>query len=110
MRVAFTELQRQADAIERLTRPRQPLGPCPLARKPEWLQHRGQYGHARVQRGVGVLKDDLVVASMALKFFPRQGERIKPVVQDRARTRLEQEHQRAADRSFSGTGLANDAK
>ena len=110
VRIAIADILRQADAVHRLARPPEAIGAVALARQFQRLQHGGEDRHPRVQRGVRVLEDDLVVAAVALELPARESQRIDAIMQDGARARLQQEHQRAADRGLARSGFADDAK
>src|ERR1017187_9728215 len=96
--VSLSELLRQADAIHGFARALQPLCPAPGTCQFERLQHGREYGHARVERRIRVLKDNLVIPAVALELFPRQGSRIDAIVQNDARSRLQKKNQGTADR------------
>ncbi len=65
------------------------------------------HGHARVQRRIGVLEDDLHVAAQRLEFVGAQIEDILPVEEDRARIRRNQAQDRPRHGGLATAGLAD---
>ena len=67
-------------------------------------------GHARVQRGVGILEDDLHLAAQGLEFGGAQVEDILPVEEDRACRGRDQAQDGAGDGGLAAAGLAHQAE
>jgi hypothetical protein len=66
--------------------------------------------HPRVQRRIGILKDDLHGAAHASELGGGEREDVLAVEADLARRRLDQPEQAAPKRGLSATGLADDAQ
>ena len=77
-------------------------------------QHRFQqnlaHGKAWIERGVGVLKDDLDAPLVWHKVAVRHGENILAFKDGLTRRRLMQAHQGQADRGLAGTRFAHHAQ
>jgi hypothetical protein len=67
-------------------------------------------GHARVERPIGVLEDDLNVAAPRAQRLRGQGDEIVAEEFDAARGRLDQAEQHAADRRLAAAGFADQAE
>ena len=68
-------------------------------------------GHARIERGVGVLEDDLHVAAAAGASRPcRARRRSSPIEAALARGRLDQPQQQARQGRLAAAGFADDAQ
>ena len=65
---------------------------------------------ARVERGVGVLEDHLHLAPQRPHLPPREAGDLAPVEADRARGRLDQLQDRAAERRLAAARLADQAE
>ena len=67
-------------------------------------------GHARIQRGVGVLKDDLHLSSHSLHLHTAELGHINAVKQNLAGCRFVQAEDRPSHAGLSATGLTNNAQ
>ena len=68
------------------------------------------HGHPRVQRGVGVLEDDLDLAADGTHLLAAVVRDVLAVEDDPTRGRLEQLHDRAAERRLAATRLPDDSE
>jgi hypothetical protein len=66
--------------------------------------------HARIQRAVWILEDDLQLTSLAPQRFSVESQEVLSRKVDRSRRRLEQAQDEAPEGRFSTTGLADDAE
>ena len=110
MRIAARELGRERDPVEHGER-----APLPILRRAdagdvERLTHAFQDRHARIERGVGILEDDLKPAAMAPQLIGIEHKRILAVVQHAPARRPHQAHDAARERRLARAGLADDAK
>ena len=64
-------------------------------------------GHARVERGIGVLEDDLRVAAEGAQFVGVQRQQVAAFEADVACIRLDQPQYQPADGGFAATGFAD---
>jgi hypothetical protein len=65
------------------------------------------HGHARIERGVRVLKDDLHLAPERSQLLLIEGENIATVEAQLARGRLDQPQNEASDGGFAAAGFAD---
>src|SRR5882724_10528863 len=63
--------------------------------------------HARVERGIGILKDDLDIAAKRAKFFAAERADVLAVKVDLARTRFDQADHATAGGRLAATGFAD---
>src|SRR5215831_169051 len=89
--------------LERLARLRQPMNGQGLA-------DDGAHAHARVERGIRVLKDDLDVAAKRAKRVAIERAHILAIEADIARCRLDQAQHATARGRFAATGFADKPK
>ena len=66
--------------------------------------------HPRIQRRVGILKNDLHPAPQPSKRFAIQRQQILTIEVNLSRCRLNQPEQRSSNRSLATAGLANQSK
>lgn len=76
----------------------------------ERLAHGGPDGHARVQRGVGVLEDDLHIAPAPSHGGAVQGEEVLPLEEDLAGGGLLEAEDAPTEGGLAGAGLAHEAE
>ena len=67
-------------------------------------------GEARVERGEGILKNDLQVAAQAAHFGAAGGEQVASIEPDAAGGGLDQAEDEASERAFARAGFADQAK
>ena len=72
-------------------------------------------GHARIERGVGVLKDDGEMAAEATEIAGREGKEIDSfvrggVVEDFAGSGFDEAEENASEGGFAGAGFADEAE
>ena len=76
--------------------------------QPQRLSDDLLHRHARVERGEGILKDDLQLAPELIEARPRGMRDLCPLVKHAPFAGGQQAQQQTAKRGFSGTGLADD--
>src|SRR5262249_45938601 len=74
------------------------------------LADDGADAHARVERGIGVLKDDLDVASQRAQFLAVERQHVLAVKPDLARCRLDEAEHAATGGGLAATGLADESE
>ena len=68
------------------------------------------YSEARVERGEGILKDDLQVAAQAAYFGAARRKQIGVLETDAARGGLDQAEDEASQSAFAGAGFADETE
>ena len=76
----------------------------------ERLSEHLAHGHARVQRGIGVLKNHLEVAARLQHSRAREPQEVLAAEENLAARRLDKAQQRPSERRLAGTGFADEAE
>ena len=74
------------------------------------LLHRGQRASARIQRGVGVLKDHLEPGAQRTKLATARGGDVDAVEDHLSARRVEQPHQAPTQRRLAAPALAHQSQ
>jgi hypothetical protein len=98
----------QPDEVEQLGHPGAPFGLPSDAMNDEWLFDDGADAHARVQRGVGVLKDDLHVPTRLPQARLREAQNVFVLESDFTGRRLDEPQDAPAGRGFSAAGFPDE--
>ena len=107
VRVAAREARLQPDQMQQFG------DPFATARARHEIVQRQRFaqdpadGHARVERGVGVLEDDLGIPAEAAQLAGIQGQQIAALEADTAGIRLDQPEHQPAHGRFSASGFAD---
>ena len=105
---AIRVLGREADDAQQLVNARTPLLAAAAIVDHERLADDVADGHARVERCVRVLEDDLHLAANVAQLPPRQVRDVTTVELDLARRRISQPDQRAREGRLATPGLADE--
>ena len=109
VRIARGGVCTEPDQLEQLGHAGAALGPAAEAMDQQRLLDARADPHARIERGVRVLKDDLHVAPASAQGFWRQTQQVLAVEQELAAGRLDQAQHGARERRLAATGFADDA-
>ncbi len=99
-------LRSQTYRAQQLGYPGLTIAAAGFAVQPDRFANDGFHGHAWIQRGERVLKDDLQITANLTQFFRRQVGQVAAFVNHVARSRLQQVEQQAAKGGFTRAGLA----
>ena len=110
MRVAVDEARVEADDFEELAHAGAPVAARADPVHDERLRDDVADGHARVERRVRVLEDDLQLAPHLAHLLAAERRQLAPVEADRAAGRLEQPQDAVAGRGLARAGLADEAE
>ena len=87
-----------------------PAFETPVLVDKKWLGDDVFDPEAGIERGEGILKDDLHIAAQAAHFTGAGGEQVAAFETDAARSRLDQAQQQASERAFARTRFADQAE
>ena len=110
VRVAVDEARVEADDVEELAHAGAAVAARADAVHDERLRDDVADGHARVERRVRVLEDDLHLAPHLPHVLAAERRQLPPLEADRAAGRLEQAEDAVAGRGLAGAGLADEAE
>ena len=110
VRVAVPELLAQPDRVEQLRHARFQLRAAGDAVEPDRLADDLATGHARVERGVRILEDDVHATAEGPQLAPREVRDVLAVEPDRPVRRLEQPVDAVADGRLAAARLADEAE
>src|SRR5262249_11537345 len=110
VRVAARVVRRQPDLLEEARDPRALLRTAREAMDLDSLGDDAADPHARVERSVRVLEDDLHLAPQAPELAPREIGEPPAVEHDLARARLDEAEQKASERRLAAARFPDDAE